>query len=129
MPKNSLSREKLNVLGGPLEPCSLDPITGFFRDGSCKVTPENKGMHAICIYATQEFLDYSKRTGNDLSTPMPQYGFKGVKAGESWCLSGVRFAQSVKDGNAPQIFIHSTHEAILQLVDLETLKSLAIDLD
>jgi uncharacterized protein (DUF2237 family) len=129
MPKNSLSREKLNVLGGPLEPCSLDPITGFFRDGSCKVTPENKGMHAICIYATQEFLDYSKRTGNDLSTPMPQYGFKGVKAGESWCLSGVRFAQSVKDGNAPHIFIHSTHEAILQLVDLETLKSLAIDLD
>jgi len=129
MPKNSLSREKLNVLGGPLEPCSLDPITGFFRDGSCKVTPENKGMHAICIYATQEFLDYSKRTGNDLSTPMPQFGFKGVKAGESWCLSGVRFAQSVKDGNAPHIFIHSTHEAILQLVDLETLKSLAIDLD
>lgn len=129
MPKNSLSREKLNVLGGPLEPCSLDPITGFFRDGSCKVTPENKGMHAICIYATQEFLDYSKHTGNDLSTPMPQFGFKGVKAGESWCLSGVRFAQSVKDGNAPHIFIHSTHEAILQLVDLETLKSLAIDLD
>ena len=86
-------------------------------------------MHAICIYTTQEFLDYSKRTGNDLSTPMPQYGFAGVKPGESWCLSGVRFAQAVKDGNAPQIFIHSTHEAILQLVDLETLKSLAIDLD
>ena len=129
MPKNSLSHDKLNVLGGPLEPCSLDPLTGFYRDGSCKVTAENKGMHAICIYAIQEFLDYSKRTGNDLSTPMPQFGFVGVKAGESWCLSGVRFAQSIKDGNAPQIFIHSTHEAILQLVDLETLKSLAIDLD
>jgi len=129
MPKNSFEPKQLNVLGGPLEPCSLDPLTGFFRDGSCKVTPENKGMHAICIYATKEFLEYSKRTGNDLSTPMPQYGFAGVKPGESWCLSGVRFAQSVKDGHAPQIFIHSTHEAILQLVDLETLKSLAIDLD
>ncbi len=129
MPKHILDPKRLNVLGEPLEPCSLDPITGFFRDGSCTVTPQNKGMHAICIYASQEFLDYSKRTGNDLSTPMPQHGFVGVKAGESWCLSGVRFAQSVKDGNAPQIFIHSTHEAILQLVDLETLKSLAIDLD
>ena len=129
MPKSLHIFGQLNVLGEPLEPCSLDPLTGFFRDGSCKVTPENKGMHAICIYATEEFLEYSKRTGNDLSTPMPQYGFKGVKAGESWCLSGLRFTQAVKDGNAPQIFIHSTHQAILNLVDLETLKSLAIDLE
>ena len=128
MPKPLDTTGKLNVLGEPLEPCSLDPLTGFFRDGSCKVTPENKGMHAICIYATEEFLAYSKRIGNDLSTPMPQFGFKGVKPGESWCLSGVRFAESVKDGNAPQIFIHSTHQSILQLVDLETLKKLAIDL-
>ena len=86
-------------------------------------------MHAVCIYATEEFLAYSKRTGNDLSTPMPQYDFKGVKAGESWCRSGLHFAEPVKDGNAPQIFIHSTHQAILQLVDLETLKGVAIDLD
>ena len=129
MPKKRFIFDNFNVLGGVLEPCSLDPLTGFHRDGSCRVTPQNQGMHAVCIYATEEFLAYSKKTGNDLSTPMPQYDFKGVKAGESWCLSGLRFAQSVKDGNAPQIFIHSTHEAILQLVDLETLKSLAIDLE
>jgi len=128
MPKPFYLSGELNVLGEPLEPCSLDPLTGYFRDGSCKVTPENKGIHAVCIYATEEFLAYSKHTGNDLSTPMAQYGFKGVKPGESWCLSGQRFAQSVKDGNAPQIFIHATHQAILTLVDLETLKSLAIDL-
>lgn len=128
MPKTKFIYEELNVLGGFLEPCSLDPLTGFYRNGSCKVTPENKGMHAVCIYATEEFLEYSKRTGNDLSTPMPQYNFAGVKPGQSWCLSGARFAQSVKDGNAPHIFIHSTHQAILQLVDLETLKGLAIDL-
>lgn len=128
MPKSQLKFEELNVLGEYLEPCSLDPLTGFYRTGTCQVTPDNKGLHAVCIYATEEFLEYSKRTGNDLSTPLPNYNFPGVKPGQSWCLSGGRFAQSVKDGNAPQIFIHATHQAILQLVDLETLKSLAIDL-
>ena len=128
MSKQRFVFEEINVLGEFLEPCSLDPLTGFYRNGTCQVTPDNQGMHAVCIYATEEFLEYSKRTGNDLSTPMPQYNFAGVKPGESWCLSGLRFAQSVKDGNAPQIFIHSTHQAILQLVDLETLKELAIDL-
>ena len=119
---------ELNVLGTPLEPCSLNPITGFYRTGSCKVGNDNPGIHAVCIYATEEFLAYSKQTGNDLSTPMKQYGFDGVKPGESWCLSGARFAQSIKDGNAPKIFIHSTHEAILRLVSLEDLKKCAIDL-
>ena len=128
MPKSRFMFEEVNVLGEFLEPCSLDPLTGFHRNGTCQVTPDNEGMHAVCIYATAEFLEYSKRTGNDLSTPMPQYNFAGVKPGQSWCLSGLRFAQSVKDGNAPQIFIHSTHQAILQLVDLEILKELAIDL-
>jgi len=128
MPKPVNIYEELNALGGPLEPCSLDPLTGFYRKGSCQVTPENKGIHAVCIYATEEFLEYSKRTGNDLSTPLPQYNFAGVKPGQSWCLSGPRFAQAVKDGMAPHVFIHSTHQAILQLVDLETLKKCAIDL-
>jgi len=128
MPKLVNIYEELNALGEPLEPCSLDPLTGFYRNGTCKVTAENKGIHAVCIYATEEFLAYSKKTGNDLSTPMPQYNFPGVKPGESWCLSGPRFAQAVKDGMAPKIFIHSTHQAILQLVDLDTLKACAIDL-
>jgi uncharacterized protein (DUF2237 family) len=129
MAKKAFIFEDLNVLGEPLEPCSMDPLTGFTRSGSCQVTPQNQGMHAVCIYATAEFLEYSKRTGNDLSTPLPQYNFAGVKPGQSWCLSGPRFAQAVKDGKAPHIFIHSTHQAILQLVDIETLKSLALDLD
>jgi len=120
--------EAINALGGPLEPCSIDPLTGFYRDGSCQTGEDNPGVHAVCIYATQEFLDYSKEAGNDLSTPMPQYNFAGVKAGQSWCLSGPRFVQALKDGKAPHIFIHSTHQAMLQLVDLETLKKYALDL-
>lgn len=120
--------ESLNVLGGPLEPCSLKPLTGFYRDGSCNTGDNNPGMHAICIYATEEFLAYSKQVGNDLSTPMPQYNFDGVKAGQSWCLSGPSFVKAHRDGMAPQIFIHSTHKKMLELIDLETLKKYAIDL-
>ena len=120
--------ETLNVLGEPLEPCSLKPLTGFYRDGSCNTEEDNPGVHAICIYATDEFLDYSKKVGNDLSTPMPQYNFAGVKAGQSWCLSGPRFVQAHKDGMAPHIFIHATHQRMLELIDLDTLKKYAIDL-
>jgi len=120
--------EAINVLGTPLEPCSLKPLTGYFRDGSCHTGDENPGRHAVCIYATEQFLAYSKSVGNDLSTPLPQYNFAGVKPGQSWCLSGVRFVQAVQDKQAPNIFIHSTHQAMLELIDLETLKSLALDL-
>lgn len=118
----------LNVLGEPLEPCSLKPLTGFYRDGSCNTEEDNLGVHAICIYATEEFLAYSKKVGNDLSTPMPQYNFAGVKAGQSWCLSGPRFVQAHNDGMAPHIFIHATHQRMLELIDLEILKAYAIDL-
>jgi len=118
----------LNVLGEPLEPCSLKPLTGFYRDGSCNTEADNPGVHAICIYATEEFLVYSKKVGNDLSTPMPQYNFAGVKAGQSWCLSGPRFVQAHKDGMAPHIFIHATHQRMLELIDLEILKTYALDI-
>lgn len=118
----------VNVLGTELEPCSLNPLTGFYRDGSCNTGKENPGVHAVCIYATKEFLEYSKAVGNDLSTPMPQYKFDGVKPGESWCLSGPRFVEALANGQAPSIFIHSTHERMLELVDLETLKAYALDL-
>ena len=117
-----------NVLGEPLEPCSLDPLTGYYRDGTCTSLRNNPGVHAVCIYATEEFLAYSKRVGNDLSTPNPTYNFAGVKPGQSWCLSGPRWVQALRDGMAPQIFIHATHERMLELVDLETLKRYAIDL-
>ena len=118
----------INALGTPLEPCSLSPITGFYRDGSCQTGKNNPGVHAVCIYATEAFLAYSKSVGNDLSTPMPQYNFVGVKPGESWCLSGPRFVQAVQDDQAPGIFIHSAHQAMLELTDLETLKKYALDL-
>lgn len=120
--------ESINVLGEPLEPCSLKPLTGFHRDGSCNTGKHNPAVHAVCIYATQEFLDYSKKVGNDLSTPIPQYNFAGVKAGQSWCLGGHSFVKAVHDGMAPQIFIHATHIKMLELIDLETLKKYAIDL-
>lgn len=117
-----------NALGGILEPCSLDPLTGFFRTGYCECGKNNESIHMVCIYATEEFLEYSKKAGNDLSTPMPQYNFPGVKPGDSWCLNGPSFARALQDGIDVKIFIHSTHENILKLVDLETLKKCAIDL-
>lgn len=117
-----------NVLGEPLEPCSLNPLTGFYRDGNCLSLEDNQGVHAVCIYATEEFLIYSAKVGNDLSTPMPQWNFAGVKAGESWCLSGHRFVQALSDGMAPRIFIHATHERMLEFVDLDILKEYAMDL-
>ena len=120
--------EPKNVLGEPLEPCSLKPLTGFYRDGTCYSGANNPGVHAVCIYATKAFLEYSKRVGNDLSTPRPEFNFAGVKPGQSWCLSGPRFVQAHKDGMAPHIFIHATHERMLELIDLDTLKGYAIDL-
>lgn len=118
----------LNVLGELMEPCSLKPLTGFYRDGHCNTGENNPGIHAVCIYATIEFLEYSKAVGNDLSTPMPQYNFDGVKAGQSWCLSGPRFVEAIMNDKAPNIFIHATHQKMLELVDLSVLKKYAIDL-
>ena len=120
--------KELNALGGILEPCSLDPLTGFFRTGSCQCGPNNESIHMVCIYATQEFLEYSKNAGNDLSTPMPQHNFAGVKPGQSWCLNARGFLQALKDGIDVKIFIHSTNKNILEFIDLETLKKCAIDL-
>ena len=117
-----------NVLGIPLEPCSFKPRTGYYRDGSCLSGPENDGIHAVCIYATEEFLAFSRAVGNDLTTPIPEYKFAGVKPGESWCLSGLRFVQAHEAGMAPKIFIHATHERMLDLMDLDTLKMYAIDI-
>ena len=121
-------KDAQNVLGIPLEPCSLKPLTGFYRDGSCFSGADNPGVHAVCIYATEEFLTYSKSVGNDLSTPIPEYKFEGVKSGQSWCLSGPRFVQAHLDGMAPRIFLHATHERMLDLIDLDTLKTYAVDI-
>jgi uncharacterized protein (DUF2237 family) len=118
-----------NVLGGELESCCTDPMTGFYRDGYCKTGPDDTGRHTICILATDEFLAFSKEAGNDLSTPMPQYAFPGLKGGDKWCLVAMRWQQALEAGMAPQVVLRSTHESALQFVDLEDLKLYAVDGD
>jgi uncharacterized protein (DUF2237 family) len=116
-----------NVLGGELQSCCTDPMTGFYRDGYCRTGPDDTGRHTVCIIATDEFLAYSKSAGNDLSTPMPQYSFPGLKAGDKWCLVAMRWQQALDDGMAPQVVLGSTHESALQMIKLEDLKLYAVD--
>lgn len=118
-----------NVLGGDLESCCTDPMTGFYRDGYCKTGPDNTGRHTICILATDEFLAFSKSAGNDLSTPMPQYAFPGLKEGDKWCLVAMHWQQALEAGMAPQVVLAGTHESALQFVSLEDLKRYAVDGD
>ena len=117
-----------NVLGEPLEPCCLDPTTGFFRDGHCHTRQEDSGLHIICVHITQQFLEFSKSVGNDLSTPLPLYNFPGLKENDRWCLCILRWVESFENNVPPQIYIRSTHILALEYVSLETLKKYAIDL-
>ncbi|MBT8346193.1 MAG: DUF2237 domain-containing protein [Desulfofustis sp.] len=113
--------EYKNVLGTALQVCSMDPLTGFTREGSCKVTPEDVGIHAVCVEVSEEFLEFSKGVGNDLSTPMPLYGFEGLKPGDRWCLCASRWRQALEHGIAPPVDLMATHESALEyasLVDL-----------
>ena len=119
----------LNVFGEPLQACSLEPLTGFYRDGSCNSGMDNPARHTVCILASEAFLDYSKKVGNDLSTPMPEYGFKGVNVGDKWCLAVGNFLRAMHHGKAPKVFLHSTHEVILEHIELEKLKEFAMDVD
>jgi uncharacterized protein (DUF2237 family) len=116
-----------NVLGGELKSCCTDPMTGFYRDGYCRTGAEDAGRHTVCIFATDEFLAYSKSVGNDLSTPMPQYDFPGLKGGDKWCLVAMRWKQALDDGMAPVVDLEATHESTLQIVDLEDLKRYAAE--
>lgn len=118
-----------NVLGGELKNCCTDPMTGFYRDGYCRTGADDTGRHTVCILATDEFLEYSKGAGNDLSTPMPQYSFPGVKHGDKWCLCVTRWQQAFEDGMAPQVDLEATHESALQVVRLEDLKEFAVSND
>lgn len=111
-----------NVLGELLIPCSKKPVTGYFRNGYCDTCPEDFGKHTVCIEATDEFLEFSKLKGNDLSTPMPEYQFPGVKAGERWCLCAMRWVEAYKANMAPKLVLEATHESMLELVPLEILK-------
>ena len=117
-----------NVLGGPLGGCSEKPVTGFFRNGCCDTSPEDVGRHTVCIVATEVFLAFSKSRGNDLSTPMPEYGFPGVQPGQHWCLCAARWREALQAGQAPQVVLAATNEATLDIVSLEDLKRYAVDL-
>lgn len=116
-----------NVLGGEMKSCCTDPMTGFYRDGYCRTGPDDRGRHTVCIIATDEFLAYSKSVGNDLSTPMPQYAFPGLKEGDKWCLVAMRWQQALEDGMAPKVVLEATHESSLQFIRLEDLKRFAVD--
>jgi uncharacterized protein (DUF2237 family) len=121
--------EEVNVLGEPLQNCSEKPLTGFFRDGKCNTCAEDAGSHTVCIQASQKFLEYSRFKGNDLSTPMPEYGFDGVKPGDSWCLCAARWLEAYESGMAPRVHLMRTHKRALEVVPLEKLRSYAVDLN
>lgn len=117
----------LNVLGGVLEPCSTDPLTGFFRDGCCTTGPEDLGQHTICAVVTPEFLEHQRTVGNDLSTPLPAHGFPGLQPGDRWCVVAMRWRQAYDAGVAAPVVLASTHEQALEIVPLEILQAHAVD--
>ena len=119
--------EALNVFGQPLEPCSVDPVTGFYRDGCCNTGYDDTGIHTVCIRATAKFLAFSKQCGNDLSTPVPEYGFAGLKPGDQWCLCAGRWKEALDAGMAPPVVLAATHEETLAIVQLSELKRHALD--
>jgi uncharacterized protein (DUF2237 family) len=112
----------INVLGGPLEPCSTDPMTGFFRDGHCNTCAQDQGSHTVCTVMTAEFLAWSKYVGNDLSTPRPEFRFPGLKPGDLWCLCAARFLQAHDEGCAPDVRLSATHARATDIVPLSVLK-------
>ena len=116
-----------NVLGGELEPCGTEPMTGFFRDGCCSTGPEDRGSHTICAVVTAEFLEHQERIGNDLSTPMPQFGFVGLHPGDRWCVTALNWARAFQDGAAAPVVLASTNEDVLRIVPLDVLRSVAVD--
>ena len=118
-----------NVLGGRLEPCSVEPRTGFFRDGCCNTGPDDLGLHVVCARMTAKFLAFSAERGNDLSTPQPEVGFPGLKPGDRWCLCAGRWREALDAGVAPPVVLSATHEEALAVVALDDLKRHAIDLN
>jgi len=115
-----------NVLNTPLEPCSTDPLTGFYRDGCCNTGPGDRGVHVVCAEMTAEFLAFTASRGNDLSTPNPAFGFPGLKAGNRWCLCAARWAEALEAGVAPPVVLESTHISALEFCELADLKAHAL---
>lgn len=121
--------EEINVLGEALQACSERPLTGFYRDGKCNTCNQDVASHTVCILATKEFLEYSRFRGNDLSTPVPDYAFEGVKPGDSWCLCAARWLEAYESGMAPGVYLMKTHKRALELIAFEKLREYAIDLN
>ena len=116
------AEESINVLGEPLEACSMEPLTGFFRDGHCNTCSADQGSHTVCAVMNEEFLAYSAYVGNDLSTPAPQYAFPGLKPGDHWCVCARRFLQAHDEGCAPYVNLRATHRRALDVIPLEVLQ-------
>ncbi len=122
-----MMRASKNVLGRPLEPCSQTPLTGFYRNGCCDTGTEDSGVHTVCVVVTNEFLEFSRAQGNDLTTPRPEFGFPGLHAGDRWCLCALRWQEALEAGVAPDIRLEATHELTLEFISLEELVAHAVD--
>ena len=120
--------EQRNVLGGPLATCGSRPMTGFFRNGCCETSHEDRGSHTVCARMTAEFLSFSQEMGNDLSTPRPTFGFPGLRPGDAWCLCAERWQEALEAGAAPKVVLAATHEGALEFCKLADLKKYAVDL-
>jgi uncharacterized protein len=116
-----------NVLGGPLEPCGVDPVTGFYRDGHCSTGPDDLGSHTVCAVVSADFLQMQRDLGNDLSTPRPEYGFPGLRPGDRWCVVAVRWLQAYQAGSAAGVVLAATNEHALEIVPIEALRQHAVD--
>ena len=121
--------ESINVFGEVLESCSEDPVTGFFRDGCCNTSDDDHGSHTVCIEVSENFLQFSRFRGNDLSTPMPEFGFPGLKPGDRWCLCAARWMEAYQHEMAPRVFLRRTHIRALEITPLEILRQFAADLN
>ncbi|ODA67839.1 hypothetical protein A7A08_01005 [Methyloligella halotolerans] len=120
--------EQKNVFGEPIATCSDRPLTGFYRTGCCHTGADDMGLHTVCVEVTEEFLAFSKSRGNDLSTPIPDFGFPGLEPGDRWCLCASRWLEAMEAGKAPRVCLTATNAATLEVIDLEDLKRHALDL-
>ena len=120
--------DQLNIFNEPLEACSFDPVTGFFRSGCCETSKQDTGSHTVCAIMTEEFLKFSKSKGNDLSTPVPAFDFPGLNSGDRWCLCAARWLEAYEAGSAPSIIARATHRRALEIIPMEVMKEFSLDI-
>ena len=120
--------DQLNIFNEPLEACSFDPVTGFFRSGCCETSEQDTGSHTVCAIMTEEFLKFSKSKGNDLSTPIPAFDFPGLNSGDRWCLCAARWLEAYEASSAPSIIARATHRRALEIIPMEVIKEFSLDI-